>query len=487
MLIGPFDRRKRRHRCDSCTRSHLKCSGDSPCTTCVKRHQPCRYLVAPQKKPAMILVDQGRQQTVDTYLVQGRRPVSISTTGVVKSPAPSDPTLLYFSYYHVFLQNNKFSGLETPQEDALYLMKHGDPETFLRDAMLSLGALQASKLCGAQKSKRTHYQSALESYTRAIAGLRHALSQSDRNNDPHLRPGILWATLLLGLFELMNDATGDGWLQHLVHGTSQALIAGSPSACTSGSCSRFFTESKIFEVCRAIMFNQPSFLAEDGWLALSASLRSSSTTWDESQKALDVLLDIVVLCSSLRVRAEKLIESLQSSVSSPATAEQAQAISLQGFSLRNQLRHWASANHTSPVFRDSSARQNPAESEPKTESQLLGATYFSATSIYLSGVFDYEMCYWQSLDLPASTLSEDEIQQHVASILYLSQRVLAETRLSPLLLLFPLRVASARARQTEQKEQILSLLGRVRSSFAVAGAIVADVTNLWSRSVGAMA
>jgi hypothetical protein len=100
----------------------------------------------------------------------------------------------------------------------------------------------------------------------------------------------------------MNDATGDGWLQHLVHGTAQALIAGSPAACTSGSCSRFFTESKIFEVCRAILFNQPSFLAEDGWLALSASLRSSSTTWNESQKALDVLLDIVVLCSSLRVR-----------------------------------------------------------------------------------------------------------------------------------------------------------------------------------------
>lgn len=184
-----------------------------------------------------------------------------------------------------------------------------------------------------------------------------------------------------------------------------------------------------------------------------------------------------------KLRAEKLIKSLQSSVSSPEIAEQAQAISLQGFSLRSQLRQWASANHTFPVFRDSSARQNPAESVPKTESQLLGAAYFSATSIYLSGVFDYEMFYWQSLDLPTSTLNENEIQLHVAIILALSQRVLDETRLSPLLLLFPLRVASARAGQTEQKEQILSLLGRVRSNFAVAGAIVADVTNLWSGNV----
>ncbi|KAK3294697.1 uncharacterized protein B0H64DRAFT_463688 [Chaetomium fimeti] len=481
MLIGPFDRRKRRHRCDSCTRSHLKCSGDTPCTTCVKRHQPCHYLVAAQKKPA-ILVDQGRQQTVDTYSVQKAHRL-VFTSKMVKLPPRSDPALLYFSYYHAFLQNNKFSSLETPQEDAGQLMRHGDPEAFLRDAMLSLGALQASKLSAVQKSKRAHYQSALESYTRAIAGLRHALSRPGRNNEPHLRAGILWTTLLLGLFELMNDATGDGWLQHLVHGTAQALIAGSPSACISGSCSRFFTESKIFEVCRAILFNQPSFLAEDGWMALSASLRSSSTTWNKSQKALDSLLDIVVLCSSLRVRAAELVESLQSSASSLNATEQAQAISLEGFALRSRLRHWASACHTSPVFRDSSTRQDSAESAPESESQLLAATFFSATSIYLSGVFDYELCYWQSLDLPTSTLGEDEIQQHVTFILALSQRVLAETRISPLLLLFPLRVASARARQKEQKEQIMRLLGRVGSSFAVAGAIVADVKNLWSRNV----
>ncbi|KAH6856469.1 hypothetical protein B0I37DRAFT_76615 [Chaetomium sp. MPI-CAGE-AT-0009] len=482
MLIGPFDRRKRRHRCDSCTRSHLKCSGDSPCTNCVKRHQPCLYLVAAQKKPA-ILVDQGRQQTVDTYSVQGR-PLFF-TNEIVKLPTGSDPTLLYFSHYHAFLQNNKFSGLEEPQEDARQLMRRGDPETFLREAMLSLGALQASKMCGVQKSKRTHYQSALEFYTRAIAGLRNAISQSGINSEPHSRAGILWATLLLGLFELMNDATGDGWLQHLVHGTAQALIAGSPSACASGSCSIFFTESKIFEVCRAILFNAPSFLAEDGWMALSASLRSSSTTWNTSQKGLDSLLDIVVLCSSLRVRpsAAKLVESSQSSAFLLDTVEQAQTISLEGFALRSRLRHWASVYHTSPVFRSSRTRQDSDEGIPESESQLLAATFFSATSIYLSGVFDYEMCYWQSLNLPTSTLSEDEIQKHVTSILTLSQRVLAETRLSPLLLLFPLRVASARARQTEQKEQIMRLLGTVGLSFAVAGAIVADVKNLWSRSV----
>jgi hypothetical protein len=98
----------------------------------------------------------------------------------------------------------------------------------------------------------------------------------------------------------MNDSTGEGWLQHLIHGTSQALIASGPSTCVSGPCRRFFTESKIFEVCRAIVFNQPTFLAEEKWMALSASLRASSM--NSPQKALDSLLDIVVMCASLRVK-----------------------------------------------------------------------------------------------------------------------------------------------------------------------------------------
>jgi hypothetical protein len=164
--------------------------------------------------------------------------------------------------------------------------------------------------------------------------------------------------------------------------------------------------------------------------------------------------------------------------------EHAQAISTQGFELRGQLIGWASTHHTSNVFRPPTILQDPSTgSSPECEDgvQLLAETFFSATSIYLSGVFDYEICHWQSLQLPAPTLSEDEIQQHVASILSLSQR-LVETTISPLLLLFPLRVASARAREVSQKQQIMKLFGGIRSSFAVAGALMADIEDLWGYS-----
>jgi hypothetical protein len=187
-------------------------------------------------------------------------------------------------------------------------------------------------------------------------------------------------------------------------------------------------------------------------------------------------------------RAANLIKSFQSS--GPfGLVERAQAISLQGFELRGQLHSWASTHHTANVFRHpttSQASSPGSNTEREHEFQLLAETFFSATSIYLSGVFDYEICHWQSLRLPAPTLGEHEIQQHVASILSLSQR-LAEASISPLLLLFPLRVASARAWQAPQKQQIMKLLGIIGSSFPVAGAFMADIEELWDykNSVGA--
>ena len=164
--------------------------------------------------------------------------------------------------------------------------------------------------------------------------------------------------------------------------------------------------------------------------------------------------------------------------------EHSQTIAQQGFELRGQLHLWASTHHTSTAFRHLAVLQaSSAGSNLEHEHgiQLLSETFFSATSIYLSGVFDYEICYWQSLQLTVPTLTEDEIQQHVASILSLSQR-LAETNISSLLLLFPLRVASARAWQPAQRQQIIKAFGTVGSSFPVAGAFMADIERLWAYS-----
>lgn len=101
------------------------------------------------------------------------------------------------------------------------------------------------------------------------------------------------------MLKLMTDATGEGWIQHLVHGTSKALVAAGPTSCQSGHGRRFFTEIRIFEVCRAIISNEPTFLAEADWRCLTREMRARE---QGNGDALDELLDIIVSCSTLRVR-----------------------------------------------------------------------------------------------------------------------------------------------------------------------------------------
>ncbi|CAM1509580.1 Fc.00g033190.m01.CDS01 [Cosmosporella sp. VM-42] len=315
---------------------------------------------------------------------------------------------------------------------------------------------------------------ALKSYTRSVSGLRDALNHEiDR---PQLKQTVLWTTLFLGLFELMSDSTGDGWVQHIVHGTSSALVASGPMTCQSGIGRRFFMEVKIFEVCRAIVFNEPTFLATPEWAALSSDLRSKSgISWN----SLDALLDVIVMCSTLRVQASNLIDSLDSPLDDDVVM-QAYNISAEGFRLRESLFTWYSCN-TRPV---TERPQSPHSTSPSSsidnadDFELLGRVFFAATSIYLSGVFDYEIVHWQELGILVSTLKEEDVQVHVTDILELSEVVL-NTSISPVLLLFPLRVAGSRSWNVWQQEWIIRILEKIEESFAVAAAFKHELRQLW--------
>lgn len=107
--------------------------------------------------------------------------------------------------------------------------------------------------------------------------------------------------------QLMNDVTGHWWLQHIVHGTSVALKASGPESCRSGPGLAFFIQARMFEVSRTILFNEPTFLTEPEWVALSRDMWSEEENFESgaarnSWRPLDSLLDIMVMCSNLRVR-----------------------------------------------------------------------------------------------------------------------------------------------------------------------------------------
>lgn len=95
----------------------------------------------------------------------------------------------------------------------------------------------------------------------------------------------------------MNDATGAAWRQHIIHGTASALAASGPQACRSGPGLAFFAQARVFEVCRTILFNEGTFLTEPGWVRLARERLPGG-----EGRPLDSLLDIMVMCSRLRVR-----------------------------------------------------------------------------------------------------------------------------------------------------------------------------------------
>lgn len=184
----------------------------------------------------------------------------------------------------------------------------------------------------------------------------------------------------------------------------------------------------------------------------------------------------LILC-----RVSDLIDSIQSAWQ-PGLQQYAQELSTEGFRLRVELNNWEEYSRLLTVRRESDAAiTTPPGSNDSgyDHSLLLSHTFFAAVSIYLSGIFDYEITYWQDWGLATPTLGEGQIQTHLNDILTLSGAILDTTALSPVLLLFPLRVAGARAREAWHQKFIYDLLGRVEHKFAVAGAFKDDLRELW--------
>ncbi|KAG5932509.1 hypothetical protein E4U59_007446 [Claviceps monticola] len=314
-----------------------------------------------------------------------------------------------------------------------------------------------------------------------------------------------------------------------------ALQASGPSSCRSGAGFSFFTQDRVFEVSRTILYNERTFLSEPGWVALSRDLSShddSAYTWSP----LDSLLDIMVMCSDLRVRyalfsdpshgrskgnvvsilnkypltdlfsvkiilliysAGTFVEQTIHSLNSYITTE-AMAVSDAGLRLRDILDIWRSAYlHTQPetahqddcFFAAQSFTQNahvPASTSSESAdllahqpSTLLSHVFYAAISIYLSGVFDYNLPHWDTVGVLAPTLDQQTVTQHVHSILELTKIGLDRTSLSPVLFLFPLRIAGARSHHAWQRNVVSSLVACVGKGFAVAGAVEADLIELW--------
>lgn len=157
------------------------------------------------------------------------------------------------------------------------------------------------------------------------------------------------------------------------------------------------------------------------------------------------------------------------------TMDDSNGIALEGFRLRQALIDWEAGSISLTSLKSQETNMEA------TCFLFLTKAFFAATSIYLSGVFDYEMPYWHEMGIVVPNLNEGEIQEHVNNILTHTSTVLCKSSISPLLVLFPLRVAGARSWQKWQRDCIMQSLFAVERTFPVASAFRNDLRSLWDR------
>lgn len=249
----------------------------------------------------------------------------------------------------------------------------------------------------------------------------------------------------------------------MIHGTARGLEAAGPSLCTTDNGRRFFQQARVMEVCRSIFFNSPTFLTAPDWMHMLRRLSS------KERLPLDSLLDIIVMCTSLRVKIEKALAD-RDALSSEPPSEEMYAVAADGMKLRRALVVWQES-YGEPI----DARSTVVDDE----AMLLCHIFFAAVSIYLSGAFDYETEHWVGHDVQIPTLSEVEINQHRQDTMDLVDLGMKKSSLSPVLFLFPLHIAGARATSERDRTRIRILLEAIGKRFAVVTAVRNSLEVVW--------
>jgi len=262
--------------------------------------------------------------------------------------------------------------------------------------------------------------------------------------------------------QLMSDATGDGWIMHFLHGTSELLGHFGPSAFMTEPGREFFLTIRVFEISRALLFTQETFLSQPRWKILMEGLCNDKSSYDWHPK--EELFNIIISCASLGVRSTELMTQLpQLSLEDQFT--ELESIAVEGLALRISLEQWKSSVHLWPVAND--------------EQMSLALIYYYAISILLSGVFDY-FSHWDERGIHTPTITSLEVQENVQQIITMTTTAVRYSNLAGILFLFPLRVAGARV-ETQQEPNILWLLSEIsKRGFVVANTIAEELGQYWS-------
>jgi hypothetical protein len=97
----------------------------------------------------------------------------------------------------------------------------------------------------------------------------------------------------------MLEPSDINWGKHFQYGTSALLQLLGPQRCMVGFGRECFLTLRIFEISKALLYNESTFLSKSAWLDLVQTLRNNS---GEIFNSKETLYDLMVCCSSLFLR-----------------------------------------------------------------------------------------------------------------------------------------------------------------------------------------
>jgi hypothetical protein len=229
-------------------------------------------------------------------------------TGSRISPAePSEPELaskvpideysvLIKHFFTSFIIRNSFTGTSKPGIDGLIVGFQSSPG--LCDAIVAVSALDISRshTSRVHLTQRNIESRALAAYQASVRATQAEIEGNTILTNEH----TLWTTFFLGLFELMYDVSGEGWIKHILYGTSKLLQLRGSSAHQTGRGRSFFITMRVFEVCRALIYNEDTFLYHEEWRGFTERLWEGEFRLEWHPK--EALLDLMIACASLSYR-----------------------------------------------------------------------------------------------------------------------------------------------------------------------------------------
>ncbi|KAI3559450.1 hypothetical protein CABS03_05193 [Colletotrichum abscissum] len=250
-----------------------QCQGGSPCEYCTRTKKRC--------------LPQATSTTEVHFISPGSSEEGMQVAGLpahVNIPS----AILYLDYFDLFMKRclfaDEFSGLAA---DLLPLAQTCLP---LGQVVTAIGALEASRRATVKSSRgqQPPYTVAFVSYGEAVKTLRARLQVSDAFRCG----GVLWCTLLLGLFELklMTETSGDLWAKHMLYGTARIIQS---VGATGQSCQldkRLFGAFRSLEANRAILYGEDTFLSQEPWSKSRGYLVANPASQVEA--VFDLLIEI---------------------------------------------------------------------------------------------------------------------------------------------------------------------------------------------------